>query len=138
MAISVICPNGHLLKVKNEFAGKSGFCPHCHGRVFVPMPLHPSEKARISDDEILDLLGEPARVKAEAPPVAVEPEPESVHDTPPQPGSGIDLPGSSILGKHKVCPNCSHVVSVAFTHCPRCATRLPTVSREKKPPLPRK
>ena len=50
------------MKVKDECGGKSGLCPHCHSRVFVPMPVHAAEKARISDDEILGVLGPPREV----------------------------------------------------------------------------
>lgn len=32
MSIKVTCPNGHALKVKDEFAGKAGLCPHCKAR----------------------------------------------------------------------------------------------------------
>ncbi len=125
MAVSVKCPNGHLLKVRDEFAGKSGLCPHCRSRVFVPMPVHAAEKARISDDEILGVLGPPRKVKVEPPPPP-PPNPllDSVHDAPKE-ESGIGLLGSSILGKQKVCPHCTHVASLAFTNCPRCGTPMP-------------
>ncbi len=133
MAISVKCPNGHVLKVKDECAGKSGLCPHCHSRVFVPMPVHTAEKARISDDEILGVLGPPRKVKAEPPP---PPPPstsalDSVHDAPQQ-ESGISLLGSSLFRKQKVCPHCAHAASIAFTNCPRCGTPLPDIAVEKQ------
>ncbi len=131
VAISVTCPNGHVLKVKNEFAGKSGLCPECHSRVFVPMPVHKAEEARISDDEILGLLGPPNKVQAAQPRPPFEPVPDSIHDAPPE-GSGITLRGSSILEKQKVCPHCAHLASIAFTNCPRCGTRLPELGAAKK------
>ena len=130
MGIKATCANGHVLKVKDEFAGKTGLCPHCRGRVFVPMPIHNLEKARISDDEILGLLGKPAK----AVPVAAEPvlESDSVLDacTTSLPightaDTGISLLGSSVVRKIKICPKCQHGTSVAFTHCPRCGTPLP-------------
>jgi len=132
MAIAAKCPNGHALKVKDEFAGKSGCCPYCGSRVFVPMPVHTTEKSRISDDEILGLLGPPSKVKAEPPPLA--PSSDSVlhpgRDAP-KPESGISLLGSSILRKQKVCPQCAHPASVVFTHCSRCGTPLPDIGVEK-------
>jgi ribosomal protein S27AE len=134
MAIAIKCPNGHLLKVKDELAGKSGLCPHCKSRVFVPMPVHTTEKAKISDDEILGLLGPPRQVKAEPPPPPPPPPDsmsDSVHDAPKQ-ESGISLLGSSLLRKQKVCPRCAASTSIAFTHCPRCGTPLPDVGAEKK------
>ncbi len=133
MAISAKCPNGHMLKVKDEFAGKSGSCPHCGSRVFVPMPVHTTEKARISDDEILGLLGPPNKAKDE--PSPSPPLSDTVlhpgHDAP-KPESGIGLLGSSILRKQKVCPQCAHPASIVFMYCSRCGTPLPDVKPEKK------
>lgn len=36
MSIDVVCPNGHTLKVKDKYAGKTGRCPHCQMPVQVP------------------------------------------------------------------------------------------------------
>src|SRR5271157_2661364 len=130
MAISVTCPNGHELKVKDGLAGKSGFCPRCHSRVFVPMPLHTTEKARISDDEILGLLGAPAKLEAEPPPSS-ESELETVAETQ-IPEWETGLPGYSVLRKQKACPQCGHLTSIAFTHCPRCGALLPNLGTGKK------
>ena len=127
MPISAQCPNGHALKVRDEFAGKSGLCPYCHSRVFVPMPVHTAERARISDDEILGLLGPPRRVKAQPPPA--DPISDSVHDAPPEEPE-IGLRGSSILGKQNICPKCAHPASIAFAHCPCCGTPLPKFERQ--------
>lgn len=51
MAITVKCPKGHLLRVKDKYAGQSGFCPQCSARIDVP---HPKQ---LSEDEILAILG---------------------------------------------------------------------------------
>ncbi len=131
MAISAKCANGHVLRVKDEFAGKNGLCPHCGSRVFVPMPVHTAEKARISDDEILGLLGRPRKVKAAPPPPPSDTVLDSAPDAP-QPESGISLAGSSILKKQKVCPQCANTTSISFTHCPRCGTPLPELGAAKK------
>jgi hypothetical protein len=130
MSISAKCPNGHVLKVKDEYAGKSGLCPHCGSRVSVPVPS--AEKSRISDDDILGLLGEPSKVTVEPPPLPPSnPQMESVHDGPKEEESGISLLSSSISAKQKLCPKCANVTSVAFRHCPRCGTPLPTTEPEK-------
>ncbi len=127
MGIIATCANGHVLRVKDEYAGQSGLCPHCRGRVFVPMPVHAREKARITDDEILGLLGQGAFASRAA--VATEAESDSVLD-----GHGnarhssdtsIGLSGASAVRKTKTCANCQHITSVAFTHCPRCSAPLP-------------
>jgi hypothetical protein len=131
MGITTKCANGHILRVKDEFAGKSGLCPHCRGRVFVPMPVHSLEKSRISDDEILGLLGKPAISTRTA--VETAPPSDSVLDTPSatsrSTGDTIGLLGSSASRKVKICTKCEHITSVAFTHCPRCGTPLPESSK---------
>ena len=103
MSISAKCPNGHVLKVKDEYAGKSGLCPHCGSRVSVPVPS--AEKSRISDDDILGLLGEPSKVTAEPPPVPPSnPQMESVHDA--AEGGGVgDQPAQLVdLGEAETLP----------------------------------
>ncbi len=129
MGITAMCANGHVLKVKDEFAGKSGLCPHCRGRVFVPMPVHALDKSRISDDEILGLLGQPAC----AAPAVDEAVSDSVLDISsngrPAGDTSINLLGASAVRKTKTCSKCQNVTSVAFTHCPRCATPLPESAR---------
>ncbi len=52
MSIEVTCPNGHVLRVKDCFAGKSGLCPACKARVLVP-----ESRSAFSEDEIIDVLG---------------------------------------------------------------------------------
>lgn len=133
MSISVKCPNGHALKVKDQLAGKAGLCPYCRSPVFVPMPVQTAEKARISDDEILGVLGPPRKVKPEPAPLPpTNPQMESIHDGVAKEESGISLLGSSALGKQKACPLCGHLASIAFTHCSRCGTPLPNVESTKK------
>ena len=52
MSIRVVCPNGHLLKIKSKYAGKAGLCPVCRAPIRVPEP-----EAEISDDDsIMDVL----------------------------------------------------------------------------------
>ena len=132
MGITAKCSNGHILKVKDEFAGKSGLCPHCRGRVFVPMPIRAQEKARISDDEIMGLLGHDVE-SVRGPTLAAAPS-DSVLDDHGNGGHGngtshgdtvVNVLGSSATRKTKICPNCLNIASVAFTHCPRCGTTLP-------------
>ncbi|MDH3717727.1 MAG: GYF domain-containing protein [Planctomycetota bacterium] len=37
MGIRFYCPRGHKLNVKSFLAGKTGYCPHCHARVEIPL-----------------------------------------------------------------------------------------------------
>jgi hypothetical protein len=52
MSIQVVCANGHSLKVKSEFAGKQGLCPHCKVPVHVPDP----RSDKLSEDAIMNFL----------------------------------------------------------------------------------
>ena len=36
MGIVAYCPNGHRVKVKDEFAGRKGVCPECQSRFRIP------------------------------------------------------------------------------------------------------
>ena len=113
MSITVQCPNGHVLKVKNLFAGKSGLCPECHARVSVPAP-----QKTMSEDDILGLMGPPRPMPPIAPdafshPVVDAADAESVYDEPqPANQSGINLLNSSILKRKKLCPHCGIFVSL--------------------------
>ena len=131
MSITVQCPNGHVLKVKNVFAGKSGLCPECHARVYVPAP-----QKTMSEDDILGLMGPPRAVPPIAPDafahaVAEASDAESVYDEPPASQSGINLLNSSILKRKKLCPHCGIFVSLAFNTCPRCGSPLPDPWRRR-------
>ena len=78
MAITVTCPKGHLLRLKTKYAGKEGFCPHCFARVQVPQA-----EGRLSEDEILAIMG---------PASSPHPAEEDVHQEPlPKEQSGISL-----------------------------------------------
>ena len=52
MSIRVVCPNGHVMKIKDKYAGKKGFCPVCKARVEVPVP----ENDLFSEESIMDVL----------------------------------------------------------------------------------
>ena len=108
MAIEIRCSNGHTLRVKDECAGRSGLCPHCHTRVQVPAtrPIH-------------------------------EDDPECVLDSPQHPEEGEEiyvfrqlynsstsLGSSGVLKKVKVCQQCGKLASYSFSECPRCGTTL--------------
>ena len=126
MSIQVSCPNGHVLRVKDSYAGKSGYCPHCHAKVHVPKPQ------AFSEDDVIGVLGRPASVPPVEPAqsevaefVHQEPQPVEVQQ---DDESGIALYGSSIHQRPKVCPNCHKRTSFSFSICPSCGTPLPSGS----------
>jgi anti-sigma B factor antagonist len=115
MAIKVTCPNGHVLQVKDSYAGHSGLCPHCHARVEVSKP------ARGLEDEVLDILGPPKTPLPRPSAQAAHHEPR--HDAARE-ESGISLLGSTLPRRKKVCPQCCEFLAVSVAACPRCGTPL--------------
>ena len=120
MSIEVSCPNGHVLRVKNSFAGKTGYCPHCRAKVHVPAQ-------EFLEEDVMSVLGPPRPMPVDDP--ESEPADEAcVHQEPRQEGlaeeSGIGLAGSSILRRGKVCPACNKAASFAFSICTVCGTPL--------------
>ena len=117
MAIRVVCPNGHILKVKDSLAGKTGLCPLCEARVHVPRPSN----VGLSEDDILaivssnkprprphynpaeELAGEPAR-------------PSQVSAT-----ERTGLP-------NKTCDKCNREISSGTHICPHCHTYIAGLS----------
>ncbi len=138
MSIEVSCANGHVLRVKNSFAGKTGYCPHCRAKVHVPQPIG------FSEDDVIDILGPPPPKPADEPEVPPE-EAANMHQAPRHAESGkeaanmhqalrhaesgkesgIGLAGSSILRRAKRCPSCHTPTSFSFSICPTCGTPLP-------------
>lgn len=105
MAIEIRCPNGHVLRVKDECAGKAGLCPHCRAKVRVPMPTRSSEDDPLPSDD--------NNVRQDS------------RDQQNGGGSGlIPLVSSYTLKKTKQCPKCEKTVSLSFSICPRCGTPL--------------
>ena len=127
MSIQVTCPSGHVLRVKDKFAGLVGKCPHCQARVQIP--------DQVSDNEIADLIGPPPEDNRPLPPpedsvavplpkVNVEPEvDESVLDDD-DANSGVSLMDSNIIGEKKLCFKCQHKSPVWFASCSFCGTRF--------------
>jgi hypothetical protein len=45
MGIVAFCPQGHRVKVKDEFAGRKGICPECGTRFRIPLESSPAPLA---------------------------------------------------------------------------------------------
>lgn len=114
MSISVTCPNGHALKVKDKYAGKIGLCPFCKVQLAVPQ-LEPAA-ARVSDDDILGFVSGP-------PSDTSVPVHEDVLHHESAGGSSMSLASSSFVRRHtKVCPKCKSNVLSTYDLCPHCHT----------------
>ena len=106
MSIQVTCPNGHVLRVRDCFAGKVGLCPACKARVAVP-----KVDSELSEDEIIDVLGP--------------------HD-PSQSGTGSTIVGNrpadrTVAGPSppkKSCSKCNREISAGTHICPFCRTYI--------------
>jgi anti-anti-sigma factor len=142
MSIEVTCPNGHVLRVKREFAGRSGLCPNCQARIEVP------KAAPVSEDDLLTVLGPPRPVlrpvsqpaASAGPPAphhlaetqiasaqatrAVQARQPSVLDDEPQPRRAKSPGDSTLLRRRRVCPKCCQIVPFAHNQCPHCNTSL--------------
>ncbi len=114
MSIRVVCPNGHVLNVKDSFAGKTGLCPKCKARVEVPS----AQADSLSEDAILNILG-PQAQEATAPVsplVAMEM------------GQWPEPAGERKLIPKKSCHRCYREISAELHICPFCHTYIASLS----------
>jgi hypothetical protein len=120
MGIQVECPNGHIFKVKDKYAGKKGLCPHCEGQVIVLVP------DALTANEASDVLQREAIQRRQA--AAHKPGSSSgshVFDDPSEmpaaAGSGTSgsLLGSSVI-RHNIKCKCGQHVPMWYARCPAC------------------
>ena len=112
MSIRCVCQNGHVLSVKESFAGASGLCPTCRARVDVPRLRAPA----MSEDTILDIVGK------QHPSASAMPE----HFD-----SAVATSQSGILGQgglRKTCERCNKEISAGSHICPYCHTYIANLS----------
>ncbi|HPZ81862.1 MAG TPA: hypothetical protein PL064_00420 [Thermogutta sp.] len=103
--IEIVCSNGHRLKVKDEFAGRTGACPICGVKVKVPPKTRP-----LTEDDVLKFLGD-------APPPPTEPEPAAEVRKIVRTDSPARLP-------KKICEKCHREILAATRICPYSHTYL--------------
>jgi len=120
MGIKVECPNGHVFKVKDKYAGRKGLCPHCPGQVVVQVPdLLTSQETeatyrRVVAEEVRAHNASPADYASSV----LE---DSLHDDASSSGS---LLGSSVI-RHQTKCKCGHAVPMWFAKCPACGNYMP-------------
>lgn len=123
MSIHVNCPNGHALKVKPEYAGRTGICPKCGAKVYVPEP----KPVAISDDDVLDLLGPAPQREAR------EPFGDSGFISGASGIHGQGAGGAEGAARPKrTCPKCERSVSASFHFCPYCRCYFGDASAKEK------
>ena len=122
MSIQVVCPNGHVLKVSDEFAGKAGLCPVCKSRVKVPKP----SEEQLSDEAIMSILGtyDPSKAQkkiSDVSDLAAADAPRALRGQMASEGEGM---GNGPAPPKKSCPNCNQEVVAGIRICPHCNTYI--------------
>jgi Zn finger protein HypA/HybF involved in hydrogenase expression len=125
MGIQVECPNGHVFKVKDKYAGKKGLCPHCEGQVIVVVPDALSLR-EMNDDLQKDAIRHRQAAKQQTP--SASPSSSSVfddsHDFGSSPGTSGSLLGSSVIRHNIKCGKCGERVPMWYARCPHCGDYL--------------
>lgn len=114
MAIRCICPNGHVLKVKESLAGTVGLCPVCRAQVKVPA----LRDQKVSEDAVMAILG-PYEATAEAEAVPKD-EYEDEQGLEASLRSGIFGRGAIV----KICSRCNQEIAAGTHICPHCHTYI--------------
>lgn len=104
MSIQFACPNGHLLRVKDSFAGKKGLCPACKAPIQVPKPATDE-----LEDEVLQIIGPHNPDSSELP-------------LEPLSGTAVEHLRRSPATPYKSCIRCHREIGSAVHICPFCHT----------------
>ncbi len=106
MGIRVECPNGHLLNIKEKYAGKKGLCPKCPGQVFVQVPdvTQAIERAVQKDHGSTSSVFDDGMSDSEA-------------------SSGASLISGSVI-RHNIRCECGDNVPMWYAKCPACGRYL--------------
>lgn len=122
MGIRVECPNGHVFKVKDKYAGKKGLCPHCEGQVIV---LVPDALSAIEANEAFQQEAFRGRHTAEraTPAAGTSSVLDDPHELGSTPGTSGSLLGSSVI-RHNIKCKCGERVPMWYARCPHCGEYL--------------
>lgn len=117
MPIACRCPNGHVLKVKDKYAGKTGLCPKCGAAMQVP--------AASEEEEFIEMIP-----REKEPPA---PAGRSIFDDDEEPtprerrggrssiSTSESLLSSASVVKHcKKCPKCFELAPLWHVRCLKC------------------
>jgi len=112
MLIEVRCPNGHILHVREKYAGKIGVCPRCSAPVRVPTV------GQASGDSS-DRLGAPPLSERPSGVIVLNDSQRAQMTWKPAPAAA-GLASRSV--KESMCLECGRIVSHSFAVCPQCGT----------------
>jgi Zn finger protein HypA/HybF involved in hydrogenase expression len=125
MGIQVECPNGHVFKVKDKYAGKKGLCPHCEGQVIVVVPDAFSmldETDELQKDAIRHRQA--AKQKTPSSSSSSSSVLDDSHEFGSTPGTSGSLLGSSVIRHNVKCVKCGERVPMWYARCPHCGDYL--------------
>ena len=121
MGIRVECPNGHVFKVKDKYAGKKGLCPHCEGQVIVIVPdALTSEVNEVLQQEAIQRRRAAQHHAASGSHVLDDP---NDYVSAPSSGTSGSLLGSSVI-RHNIKCKCGEHVPMWYARCPACGNYL--------------
>lgn len=115
MGITVQCPNGHVFKVKDKYAGKKGLCPLCEGQVVVQVP----DLMSTTTDTIKHTTGKPSSYQDTGSSSIFEDQANSANTT-----SSGSLLSNSVIQHRVVCPHCGEKAPMWYARCPACGDYL--------------
>lgn len=113
MGISVTCPNGHVFRVKDKYAGKKGLCPFCPGQVAVRVPEEDST------ERLQSAAFRAVREEHGGDVSASVLDDSDSHES----DSSVSLLGSSVM-RHNIKCTCGERVPMWFAKCPKCGRFL--------------
>jgi hypothetical protein len=116
MGIMVQCPNGHVFKVKDKYAGKKGLCPHCEGQVVV---LVPDVLSSIESNEAFQQDSLRQRQAAQHASSSSSSVLDDSHELGSSPSTSGSLLGSSVI-RHNIKCKCGERVPMWYARCPVC------------------
>ncbi|MCI0491959.1 MAG: hypothetical protein L0Z07_03365 [Planctomycetes bacterium] len=121
MGIQVECPNGHVFKVKDKYAGKKGLCPHCEGQVVVQVPDALSAKGMsdVLQREAIQRRQTASHLSSSSHVL------DDPHEMPrgASPSTSGSLLGSSVI-RHNIRCKCGEHVPMWYARCPACGGYL--------------
>lgn len=114
MSIRVVCPNGHILRAQESFAGKKGLCPVCKAPVRVPQ----REQDEVSEDTILGYLASEPTARITTQPTTQARAGEG------GPGLGARGGAEGPTPPKKSCSRCNREIPARTHVCPYCQSYI--------------
>ena len=115
MSIQIRCPNGHILRVKESFAGRIGLCPACKAPVRVP-----HIRRSLTEDDIIEVLGPHDE--------GHKPAGTNSHDHALDDDLDMGLNNHGPSPPKKTCAKCNREISSGTHICPFCRTYIASLS----------